>query len=53
MHLSQLFLHMLSHVSPDVTECNQLLWYWPECFYEPVSLIHTQYTSVPQSAQQC
>ena len=29
--------------SPDVTECNQS--YWPEYFYEPVSLIHAQYTS--------
>ena len=31
--------------SPDRNECNQLLSQWLECFYEPVSLIHMQYTS--------
>ena len=38
---------------PDITKCNQLLW-WPECFYEPISLIHRWYISVRKvSAKQC
>ena len=40
--------------SPDVTECNRSLWSWPACFYEPVSLTHTRYTSaLGVRAQQC
>ena len=39
--------------SPDVPECNQSLWQLPECFYEPVSLIHSRYTpALRMSVQQ-
>ena len=38
--------------SPDKIECNQSLRF--ECFYEPVSLIHMQYTPGQQvCVQQC
>ena len=31
--------------SADKTECNQSLWYWPECFYEPVTNPYALYIS--------
>ena len=37
--------------SPDITECNRLLWK-PECFYEPVSLTHI-YTIYISPAEEC
>ena len=45
---------LLAHAnteSPHVTECNQSLWYWPECFYKPVSL--TQYAICISPAGEC
>ena len=51
--LSQLFFHILYTQSPDVTDWNETLWWWLECFCKPVSLIHKQYISALQvSAQQ-